>query len=602
MHRSSRQLLGLLAVSGLLFLTNLGAAGLWDEDEPIFAGAAREMMRRGDWVVPYFNSAMLPDKPALLYWVMIGAYWLFGPTELAARLGPALFSMGTVLLTWHLGRRMFSSTVGFWAGLVLATSLNFDVVARAATPDALLIFFSTLAIVSYVSGTSVLSSGGETGVQATGRRRRTSWLALAGSYAAMGMAVLAKGPIGVILPTATIGLFSLVSSTSTDANGLVAAQMGWLQSLRRLGLNTARLIHPRRVVEAIREMRPVTGLLLVLTIAGPWYLAVGIRTDGAWLAGFFGKHNFGRFLQPMEHHRGPFYYYLIAMVIGFFPWSLFLGPTLLHLKSRLAEAQAGRERYWFLICWIVAYVGFFSLAATKLPSYIVPAYPALALLVGAWMVSWLDGGHVVSPRLLQVAWGSLALAGFGLAIAMVIVARVLLDGDVLLGLTGLPLVVGGAICWGWHRRAQPRRAAAAFAATGVAFSLAVFAGGAVEVGRHQSSALFADTIHRQTGGQPAVVRSFGYWRPSLVYYVGQPVRQLFSEQQVLALCQRWPHHGFLLTTNDHYARLAGRLPADVTLLGRRRWFLRSEDIVLLGRAAPGHAPSETLAWRNSLDD
>ncbi|HET6883625.1 MAG TPA: glycosyltransferase family 39 protein, partial [Pirellulales bacterium] len=150
MSGAVRQVLGLTALSGLLFFVSLGGVELWDEDEPMFAGAAREMMDRHDWVVPYFNARMLPDKPVLSYWVMMAGYRLFGPTEFAARAGSALFSVGSVLLTWMLGRQMFSSRAGLWAGLALATSLGFDVIARAATPDAVLTFFCTLVVVCYV--------------------------------------------------------------------------------------------------------------------------------------------------------------------------------------------------------------------------------------------------------------------------------------------------------------------------------------------------------------------------------------------------------------------------------------------------------------------
>lgn len=150
MRSSVRQALGLAGVSGLLFFAALGNVDLWDEDEPTFAGAAREMLARGEWIVPYFNGQMLPDKPVLSYWVMIAGYKLLGETELAARAGSALFSVGTVLLTWLLGRRMFSPRAGLWAGLMLASNLSFLVVARAATPDAVLTFFCTLAMLSFV--------------------------------------------------------------------------------------------------------------------------------------------------------------------------------------------------------------------------------------------------------------------------------------------------------------------------------------------------------------------------------------------------------------------------------------------------------------------
>ena len=126
-----RHQLVLAAIAGAMYFVNLGATHLWDVDEAIFSQAAKEMHARGDAVVPYFNGQVFPDKPALMYWLMIGAYELFGPTEFAARFWSAVFGIGSVLLTYQLGRLVFSPRVAFWSGLILATSLNFNVIARA---------------------------------------------------------------------------------------------------------------------------------------------------------------------------------------------------------------------------------------------------------------------------------------------------------------------------------------------------------------------------------------------------------------------------------------------------------------------------------------
>lgn len=605
--------LGLAALSGLLFFTNLGAAELWDDDEPIFAGAAREMMERREWVVPYFNSTMLPDKPALLYWVMIGAYRVLGVTEFAARSGSAVFGVGTVLVTWWLGRRLFSPAAGVWAGVVLATTMNFDVVARAATPDAPLTFFSTLAIGLYAvsrTGAAPATSACQAnrwrwlGRKLAGRSRpappqppAASWLAIVASYFCMGMAVLAKGPIGVLLPAMTIGLYELTASALDghirgDTNGA-----GWRNIAERFRSALVRFISPRRMFAALVRMRPFVGLAIVLAVAAPWYVAVGWRTEGAWLAGFFGKHNLGRFLHPMEHHRGPFFYYLVALVIGFFPWSLFFGPTCLYLKSQLAAESPARERHRLLVCWVVAYLAFFSLAATKLPSYVVPAYPALALLVGAWIDAWVKGRQAAPATMMRVAWIATIVVGIAMTVALPLITAKFLGSQGLLAFTGLPWTVGGVVCWWHYHRARRRRALVSFAVTAVAASLAIFAGGATEVGGYQSSALFAEEVHRQTGGEPALVRSAGYWRPSLVFYLRQPVTQFFSDEEVRDFCRRWPYRGFLLLTGERYARVAEWLPPDVTILARHRWFLRPDDLVLLGRADASQPPLERFTWQ-----
>lgn len=578
MATAMRQFVLLTVVSGIVFLTNLGVPQLWDEDEPIFAGAAQEMLERGEWIVPYFNGQMLPDKPVLMYWVMLAVYKTLGVNELAARLGPALFAWGGVLLVWQLGRKLFSPAAGVWAGVVLATSLGFDIVARAATPDTLLSFFSTLALLAFAWGATP---------QAGALLSRTpNCLTFAASYAAMGFAVLAKGPIGFLLPTAAIGLFLLIANAPQPAGEAqtIAVPSGWKSRLWETFSFFRRTFAPGHFLKTVWSMRPLTAIAVVAAIAGPWYLAVGARTDGQWLAGFLGVHNLGRFLHPMEHHRGSLFYYVIAVAIGFFPWSLFAAPALGQLRSRLASSDDRRLGYLFLGCWVTVYLGFFSLAATKLPNYIVPAYPALALLTAAWIESWLSQQRATPlARKLRPAWIMLGLVGVGVAIGLPLAARYFLDANWALGLAGIPLIAAAVACWRFSERGEPRKAALALGAAAIVFPAALFGGAAVAVGRHQTSAHFAELVHRYATGESPVIRACGYYRPSLVFYTREPVRQLVEDEQVCRFFREHQRNAFLFTTDERYEQFAAQLPADVCVLDRRRWFLRSNQVLLLGR-------------------
>src|SRR5512135_3729516 len=127
----------IILAASVVFFVNLGAAGLWDEDEPLYASVARDMLHRGDWVVPVFNGRMFLEKPPLTYWLMMLGYGLLGETELATRFWSAMSGIGTALLTYQLGRRLFNRRAGLWAGLVMATTLLFTISARAATTDSL---------------------------------------------------------------------------------------------------------------------------------------------------------------------------------------------------------------------------------------------------------------------------------------------------------------------------------------------------------------------------------------------------------------------------------------------------------------------------------
>src|SRR5690348_12087155 len=213
----------LLAVTAALTLPGLGSLSLWDIDEGLNAEAAREMLESGDWVVPTFNFKPRTAKPALLYWLQALAYQRFGVTELAARLPSALAGAAAVLLTYELGRRMFSAATGLLAGVILISTIQVCVLAHAATPDALLLACLTLTFWLFWTG---FARGG----------RHWTWAAGLGC----GLAVLAKGPVGLALPAAVIGYFLLAQ-----------------RQLRRL-----------------LDARLLAGLLLVVLIAGPWYALV----------------------------------------------------------------------------------------------------------------------------------------------------------------------------------------------------------------------------------------------------------------------------------------------------------------------------------------
>src|SRR5579872_965329 len=194
MPRELRQGLLLIAVASVVFLTGLGGTRLWDDDETYFAQVSREMFDRGDLVVPWFNQALFSHKPPFMYWMMMAAYQVLGVTEFAARLPSAIFGTATVLLVWRLGRILYSPGVGFWAGIVLATSLNFVVISRAATCDAELIFFCTLPIYVFVRSTAPCRDSAGTGegdsIWNHDALSQPGWSTWALVYLAMGMAVL----------------------------------------------------------------------------------------------------------------------------------------------------------------------------------------------------------------------------------------------------------------------------------------------------------------------------------------------------------------------------------------------------------------------------
>ena len=338
-HRwvASLLLLGLLA--GVLFFVRLGATGLFDADEPAYAGAAREMLERGDWITPHFNGRLRFDKPILFYWLIGLSYRLLGVSEFAVRCWSALAGVVLVLLVAWAGRRWFGERAGLSAGLALAANPLAALLGRAAVTDMLLTLCMTVALLAALE-----ALGGA--AERTGR-----WVAL--GWGAMALAVLVKGPVGLLIPVLVLGGTAVV----------------------------------------LREARPTLGRLLpwqgpalFLALTVPWYALVLAANGRAFIDGFVIKHHLGRFTGVVSSHAGPLWYYLPVLLIGFFPWSAFVPRSLwaAALVARRRRAGTSAERV-VVACavWVGTVFLFFSLAATKLPSYLFPAFPALALLVGA---------------------------------------------------------------------------------------------------------------------------------------------------------------------------------------------------------------------------
>lgn len=561
-----RHQLCLLVVAGLVFFVNLGRSQLWDEDEPKNAQCAREMFERGDWITPTFNQALRYDKPALVYWLMISAYRQWGINEFAARFWSAVLAVGTTLATYHIGRMLFGARVGFWAGWMMATSLLFVVAGRAATPDSALIFCTTLAMLAIVRATwgacPTLA-----GADALNDYLPKKWRGFALVYAALAVGVLAKGPVAVIVPMMALGCF------------LLCVRQAIAPAAPNKFSYICRTLSPAGWIAVIWKLRPLTALLVVAAIALPWYLAVGLRTEGDWLSGFFGQHNFGRFLNTMEGHRGPLVYYLPAVLFGFFPWSVLLPAAVWQLRRRLT-ADRNWAAYLFAACWAGVWIGFFSLSATKLPSYALPAYPALALLAAAWLEGWLSKPEVIAAWLPRMAFAMLVLVGGCTSAVLLMVARRSLPGDAWIACVGTPIIIGGVLGFLWSAR-RPRRAAATLAACSLAFAVLTFGFGAPAVSRHQNSAALT-SIARRIKNSPLRLATFDYSPPSLLFYAGNRVEPLYAPDEVARYLGEQPE-AMVVCDGRGFDALKPTLPEGVEVVARQRRFLRSGDVLLLGR-------------------
>jgi len=332
-------------------------AGTWsipliDRDEPRFAEASREMIERGDYVVPHFNNQLRLDKPPLAYWAQVASYKIFGENDFAARFPSAVAAalVAMSILAW--GTRMGGEGVGWWAAIIFTLSLQTFIHAKAAVADMWLVLFITLA---HRSGYELLFQNGKRPTLNAQRSTPNSepvrwWFTF---YLALAFGFLAKGPIA------------------------------WTPLLT---LAAMKLLVPD--VELAKRCKFVRGILLMLAIVALWGVPALIQTDGEFLRIGIGRHVIGRSFGAMEGHGAnslgiyllllPFYF--VTIFASFFPWSIKL-PS---LTTKLWRSRDKIDIYLITGAAIIFVI--FSLIKTKLPHYTLPAFPLLSLLLARHLI------------------------------------------------------------------------------------------------------------------------------------------------------------------------------------------------------------------------
>ena len=324
-------LLVLIVLPALLLYPTMSFR-LLEPDEGRYAQIPKEMLGRGDWVVPHLQGEPYLDKPPLMYWLVMLSYKLFGVSEAAARLVPALAIHATILVLYWLGRRSMGERSAFWGGLFLMAAPGFTGMGRLLILDGLLTFWITLTLLATFEAIR-------------GDRLRMGWWYLAA--VAAGLGVLTKGPVPFLLVVPPIWLHRRLSGNR--------APIGWAHLLGFVGVAAA--------------------------VNLPWYAAVFARQP-VFLRYFFWEHNVLRFVQPFDHLQ-PVWFYLPIVFGGLLPGTVLLYALARHLGSGDPERMANRTPalgFWLLAgLWCVF---FFSMSGCKLPTYVLPAFPCLCLAVG----------------------------------------------------------------------------------------------------------------------------------------------------------------------------------------------------------------------------
>lgn len=483
----------LLALAGLLFFLGLGTLGLTDRDEGSNAEAAREMAESGDWITPTLNGEPRFAKPAFLYWLIGGAYRLFGVSEFTARLPSAVFGLALILLQYWFLARVRGATLGFLGALLLLLNVEIVAIGRLVLTDSLLIFFTTLSLFGFWLG-----------LHGTGRARHYLWLL----YIGMALGTLTKGPIGFAVP-----LLAIVPYLTLTHRWRRFWQTGF----------------------------PLAGTLLFLALALPWYAAM-LTIHGARYTTSAQADTVGRFLNVIGGHGGTLFFYVPVLLFGFFPWSGFLPVALYQglrnwqgywADRRADKKEEAGELELFASLWIVATFLFFSASATRLPHYIGPLFPAAALLVAAYWHRCLQDPSTAG---LRASWRILivtgSLLGFALAATPSLYAHFVdkmtkefpmaaqVDPGIGPPAAGFILIIGAALV-GYLGLSRERRGAAFWAAS-VTIGLVLFVSLQVTVPRFSRYFVsppqeLAFTAGVNLGPDDRLIL-YGPPRPSLIFY------------------------------------------------------------------------------------
>jgi 4-amino-4-deoxy-L-arabinose transferase-like glycosyltransferase len=309
-----------------------------------------------------------------------------------------------------------------------------------------------------------------------------------------------------------------------------------------------------------------------------------MRTAGAWPAGFFFIHNVGRFAAPMEKHGGSVLYHPLGMLVGFFPWSCFLPVAVVLAGWRLwkrASPQPEASALALALLWLAVWVGAFSAAATKLPNYIMPAYPAAALLVAALAADAVSRARWPHPGWLASGLGWLAFGGLATSATVIAAASFGLTGGAPAAIVGLVPVVGAIACFMTARRSR-LEPLFIFTATSLAFTALAVGPAAGWMARANALPTLVREAHRHAGGH-ARLGAFGRNTPNIVFYADGLVQEWLPgrEADAGAFLTTGPDAVVILPEPD-YTKLVDRLPAGCEIVGRARPLFQKHDYLLIG--------------------
>ncbi len=352
----------LLALCSVVFFYGLGNLPFIGPDEPRYAEVAREMYVSDDWITTRLGGIKWFEKPALTYWLSAMGFGLFGENEFGARFFIAVFATLGVFLIFCFGKRIRSARFGYLSAAALTTCGLWPGFARGATFDLPLSVAMALALVGFFVWEQREEPQG---------RNRFWWL----MCFALGLAVLAKGLVGLVLPAAIIGVYLLLT---------------------------------RRLMIVFKPKLLFVGSIIFLATAATWYAPMIAINGREFINEFFIAHHFQRYLSNKYKHPQPFYFFFVVALAGSFPWTFYLASNAWQSLRSWRETIEDRLRL-FLWAWTLVTILFFSFSGSKLPGYVLPIFPAVALLIGLELEKFWQTGDDKRMRWLAILTALLIL-------------------------------------------------------------------------------------------------------------------------------------------------------------------------------------------------
>lgn len=510
-----RAVIVLILLSSTLFFFKLGSFSLYDAAETTYGEFVKNILQTGDWLTLHYNGQIIFDKPPLYYWLAALLSKLIGFNEWAMRFWAALAGVLTVLTTYALGKKLYNERTGFLSGIIVMTAFQFLIQSRIAELDIVLTVFMTLGLFLWYQWYS-------------GGNKKIVLLA----YLPLAFGLLIKGLLAVALPACAVFLFLLI----------------------------------KRELHRIKDMAVIPGILIIALIGLPWYIAEYLIHGKVFLDFALGFLFLSRFQGVVSGHTGPWYYYFIALLLGFAPWSHFI-----PLGLWKAFKNWKNDPELLSLCFILPAFIVFSIAKTKIPNYVLPLYPFLAIMTGN---SW--------DRLLRKPEAE--RLGFLTAnVLFAVVVVLILIGAIAVGNNQYPaqyvslipplqalaaaLIIGSAvsIVLFLFKSYSLSFAAIPIMVFVIAAILTVWAlplvenfKGAKPLGRELTKVIRPDqrVAAFETGN-----------RPSVVLHSPGPVKFLGSEAELLSFLKS--KEGYVFTTTDEYEKIKLRLPKSIKIFDRK---------------------------------